>query len=140
MFQDSNAADRTCINCPSDWKTEKKFKTDSCQTQALKSNEKESQVAFVQDVETQTESKKSTVDSGGDQQQNPLQDPKFYKFISKAVPMLEAELDAAKRSRAFDGYQLLESELDAQVIFCGSPIVHRPLQCSKIRKKVQKKL
>ena len=64
MFQDSNAADRTCINCPSDWKTEKKFKTDSCQTLALKSNEKESQVAFVQDVETQTESKKSTVDDG----------------------------------------------------------------------------
>ena len=116
MFQDSNAADRTCINCPSDWKTEKKFKTDSCQTLALKSNEKESQVAFVQDVETQTESKKSTVDDGGDQQQNPLQDPKFYKFISKAVPMLEAELDAAKRSRAFDGYQLLESEMDAQVL------------------------
>ena len=52
----------------------------------------------------------------GDQQQNPLQDPKFYKFISKAVPMLEAELDAAKRSRAFDGYQLLESEMDAQVL------------------------
>ena len=116
MFQDSNAADRTCINCPSDWKTEKKFKTDSCQTLALKSNEKETQVAFVQDVETQTESKKSTVDDGGDQQQNPLQDPKFYKFISKAVPMLEAELDAAKRSRAFDGYQLLESEMDAQVL------------------------
>ena len=32
---------------------------------------------------------------------NPLQDPKFYKFISKAVPMLEAELDAAIR-RLFD--------------------------------------
>ena len=45
-----------------------------------------------------------------------MQDPKFYKFISKAVPMLEAELDAAKRSRAFDGYQLLESEMDAQVL------------------------
>ena len=40
---------------------------------------------------------------------NPLQDPKFYKFISKAVPMLEAELDAAMRSRAFDGYQLLDT-------------------------------
>ena len=64
MFQDSNAADRTCINCPSDWKTEKKFKTDSCQTLTLKSNEKETQVAFVQDVETQTESKKSTLDDG----------------------------------------------------------------------------
>ena len=33
-------------------------------TLALKSNEKESQVAFVQDVETQTESKKSTLDDG----------------------------------------------------------------------------
>ena len=64
MFQDSNAADRTCINCPSDWKTEKKFKTDSCQTLTLKSNEKETQVAFVQDVETQTVSKKSAVDYG----------------------------------------------------------------------------
>ena len=60
--------------------------------------------------------KKYTLLLLGDQQQNPLQDPKFYKFISKAVPMLEAELDAAKRSRAFDGYQLLESEMDAQVL------------------------
>ena len=46
---------------------------------------------------------------------NPLQDPKFYKFISKAVPMLEAELDAAIRSRAFDGYELLDTELDTQI-------------------------
>ena len=47
--------------------------------------------------------------------QNPLQDPKFYKFIAKAVPLLEAELEAAARSRAFDGYQLLDAEMDEQV-------------------------
>ena len=29
--------------------------------------------------------------------------------------MLEAELDAALRSRAFDGYELLDTELDTQV-------------------------
>ena len=114
MFQDSNAEDRVCINCPSDWKTEKKFSTNSCQTKPLKNVEKESQVSFAQDAETQTEVKKSLQN---EENQNPLQDPKFYKFIARAVPMLEAELDAARRSRAFDGYQLLESEMDAQVNF-----------------------
>ena len=29
--------------------------------------------------------------------------------------MLEAELDAAIRSRAFDGYELLDTELDTQI-------------------------
>ena len=33
----------------------------------------------------------------------------------QAVPMLEAELDAAIRSRAFDGYELLDTELDTQI-------------------------
>ena len=46
---------------------------------------------------------------------DPMQDPKFYKFIAKAVPLLEAELEAAARSRAFGGYQLLDAEMDDQV-------------------------
>ena len=65
-------------------------------------------------MHTQTESKAKSTKSNEDIA-NPLQDPKFYKFISKAVPMLEAELDAAIRSRAFDGYQLLDTELETQV-------------------------
>ena len=44
-----------------------------------------------------------------------MTDPKFFKFIAKAVPLLEAELEAAARSRAFDGYQLLDAEMDDQV-------------------------
>ena len=119
MFQDSNAEDRQCINCPSEWKTEKIFNSNSSQTHTWKSHDKESQVSLAQNAQTQTEVKKIGEISDS---QNPLQDPKFYKFISKAVPMLEAELEAARRSRAFDGYQLLESEIDAQVNFtqCGN--------------------
>ena len=112
IFEIIFAEDRQCINCPSEWKTEKTFNSNSSQTHPWKSHDKESQVSLAKNAETQTEAKKISEVSDS---QNPLQDPKFYKFISKAVPMLEAELEAARRSRAFDGYQLLESEIDAQV-------------------------
>lgn len=112
MFSDSNADDRESINCPSNWKMEKKVANNECQTDANKFAEQATQVAFYEDEACQTDKKK---DLTAEDAQNPLQDPKFYKFIMKAVPMLEAELEAAMRSRAFDGYELLEAETDSQV-------------------------
>ena len=47
---------------------------------------------------------------------NPLEDPKFYKFVMRAVPLLERELEMASRSRAFDGYKLLEDAADLGVL------------------------
>ena len=41
--------------------------------------------------------------------------PSFVKFLVKAVPLVLAEMDSASRSRAFDGYQLIEEEADKQV-------------------------
>lgn len=112
MFDDSDASNRTCIDIPSDWKREKQLKSNSSQTKENKKKDQESQVAFYKDQQIQTEVKKK---SSSAEVKNPLQDPKFYKFISRAVPMLEVELDAALRSRAFDGYALLDSELESEV-------------------------
>jgi hypothetical protein len=113
MFTDSNAEDRECVNCISNWKVKKTVGENGCQTDENSAFDQESQVAFYQDNETQTEKKKSA--SNSDSIKNPMADPKFYKFIAKAVPMLEAELEAAFRSRAFDGYELLEAESESQV-------------------------
>ena len=89
MFGDSAGES---VNIPSSWKKEKHLKSGTCQTEECNNFDQESQVAFYQDQSCQTEAKKLP-----DSAKNPLQDPKFYKFIAKAVPMLEAELDAASR-------------------------------------------
>ena len=60
MFSDSNAADRSCINIPSNWKREKNLTTGGCQTDKSKTSEQETQVALYQEVHTQTESKPKT--------------------------------------------------------------------------------
>ena len=57
MFSDSNAADRSCINIPSNWKREKNLTTGGCQTDKSKTSEQETQVALYQEVHTQTEPK-----------------------------------------------------------------------------------
>ena len=44
-----------------------------------------------------------------------LNAPSLIKFIANAVPLLEYELVAAARSRAFDGYALIEDEGERQV-------------------------
>ena len=41
--------------------------------------------------------------------------PSLVKFMTKAAPLIITELDAALRSRAFDGYSLIEDEQDKQV-------------------------
>ena len=63
------------------------------------------------EVETQTVDQRPSVSDAA----NPLEDPKFYKFVMRAVPLLERELELAARSRAFDGYKLLEDEADLGV-------------------------
>ena len=60
MFSDSNAADRSFINIPSNWKREKNLTTGGCQTDKSKTSEQETQVALYQEVHTQTESKPKT--------------------------------------------------------------------------------
>ena len=39
-----------------------------------------------------------------------LNQPSLVKFLVRATPILERELEAANRSRAFDGYTLSEEE------------------------------
>ena len=63
------------------------------------------------EVETQTSDQRPSASDAA----NPLEDPKFYKFVMRAVPLLERELELAARSRAFDGYKLLEDEADLGV-------------------------
>ena len=57
MFSDSNAEDRPCISIPSNWKKEKSLTTGACQTDKRKTLDQQTQVAFYQEVHTQTESK-----------------------------------------------------------------------------------
>ena len=40
--------------------------------------------------------------------------PSLIKFLSHAAPLIEYELSAAARSRAFDGYALIEDEGEKQ--------------------------
>ena len=44
-----------------------------------------------------------------------LNAPSLIKFLSHAAPLIEYELAAAARSRAFDGYALIEDEGERQV-------------------------
>ena len=46
-----------------------------------------------------------------------LNAPSLIKFLSRAAPLIEYELAAAARSRAFDGYALIEEEAERQVSF-----------------------
>ena len=46
-----------------------------------------------------------------------LNTPSLIKFLSRAAPLIEYELAAAARSRAFDGYALIEEEAERQVSF-----------------------
>ena len=43
-----------------------------------------------------------------------LNAPSLIKFLSHAAPLMEYELSAAARSRAFDGYALIEDEGEKQ--------------------------
>ena len=43
-----------------------------------------------------------------------LNAPSLIKFLSHAAPLIEYELSAAARSRAFDGYALIEDEGEKQ--------------------------
>ena len=71
------------------------------------------QAAFYEDRGTQT------IENEDKSKEEPHEDlmnkPSLVKFMTRAAPMIITELDAALRSRAFDGYSLIEDEQDKQV-------------------------
>lgn len=110
MFKDRDA-DRT-FGFDSNWKQTRSVKTGECQTDPLKVEEVEVQSKYYENAEVQTVEWK---DNDKEPPREFMADPKFFKFLNRAAPMLEAELAAALRSRAFDGYRLMEEEMETSV-------------------------
>jgi hypothetical protein len=94
MFADRDAFSNPCegqaAGFASCWKMTRALKSEECQTEQQSSNEMGSQSKESSDVETQT----SEFEKKPSEAANPLEDPKFYKFVMAAVPMLERELES----------------------------------------------
>lgn len=109
MFSDRNA--NKIVEFPSCWKKSRSVKDSECQSEDQQLTLTETQVIFREDAETQTDEqiKETHVDEGQ------LNQPSLVKFLVKVTPIMEEELAAAARSRAFDGYEPATEKIDSEV-------------------------
>jgi WD40 repeat protein len=110
MFTDRDASSMTDTGFASNWKRTLAVTAASCQTDDIAFSETNTQTVSTQDSAVQTEPKEIKPVSG-----DPTDDPALLRFLQSAVPVLEAELEAAIRSRAFDGYVFSVDEPDRTV-------------------------
>ena len=114
MFTDRSAYDAPTIEFPSNWRKTLAVSTSDTQTDVQTGIEAEVQFKYSQDSETQTDdTRNDQLMADPETARKQLNMPSMVKFLVRATPLLEAELDAATRSRAFDGYKLIEDKDEA---------------------------
>ncbi len=94
----------------SSWRQTRSVREGSNQTDELRVAEAEAQARTYADAAMQTDN--SETGNTNDNQTPHL--PSLVKFLSHATPLIEFELAAAARSRAFDGYALIEDDEERQ--------------------------
>ena len=110
MFSDKSDFEPVGFN--SDWRKTLSLKDSSTQADPLKTSENETQTNTMQESGTQTvEPGRSTTKDPDNQ----INSPSLAKFLARATPIIEKELDSARRSRAFDGYGLIDDAEDKTV-------------------------
>ncbi|TRY73188.1 hypothetical protein TCAL_01952 [Tigriopus californicus] len=109
MFSDRNAMN--IVEFPSCWKKSRSVKDSECQSEAQKMVIVETQVTLREDAESQTEEQAKETKVNEDQ----INLPSLVKFLVKVTPIMEEELAAAARSRAFDGYELATEKTDSEM-------------------------
>ena len=118
----------------SSWRQTRSVMEGGCQTERQETREATAQSTIYDEAGTQTEERDavrlkheesfqviSRVTAIYPQSEGNLLDltkqlnaPSLIKFLSHAAPLIEYELSAAARSRAFDGYALIEDEGEKQ--------------------------
>jgi hypothetical protein len=115
---------------PSNWRQTRSVKEGGCQTDDQKMVDVGAQSRYYDDVGMQTEpvnrlikvAAKTRMEHLFLQEEAPRLDadaqglqPSLIKFLSRAAPLIEYELSAASRSRAFDGYSLIDDDEEKEV-------------------------
>ncbi|XP_043241239.1 cytoplasmic dynein 2 intermediate chain 2-like [Amphibalanus amphitrite] len=99
------------IGFKSSWKAKSKQSESGSQTEPLKIEESETQTIGHDEKESQTDPEPEVVVPPADA----AVQPSLVAFLGRAVPLVLRELERSEKSRAFDGYQLIEEDDDQPV-------------------------
>ena len=93
MFSDRSAFDQPTVGFPSDWRKTLSLKEGSCQTDELKVIENETQTNTKAEIGIQVEEPEKSTEEALKR----LNSPSLVKFLVRATPMIENELEGKKR-------------------------------------------